>query len=151
MSFLNEVINSVEDEALRELLQERVDLVLHKIKFMEKIHVICLDTNNQLNPRLKDLVEAAGGVMQIDPLEAQVLIYAEEGKSMLELMGIVPGLLQKEWPAVTYNRVYLVDDQELSATDPQNLVGVMEDMAELLHPGYFVFGNEGRTWTAFGV
>ncbi len=151
MSFLNELINSVEDEALRELLQERVDLVLHKIKFMEKIHVICLDTNNQLNTRLKDLVEAAGGVMQIDPLEAQILIYVQEGKSMLELMGIVPGLLQKEWPSVNFNRVYLLDDQELTATDPQILVGVMEDMAELLHPGYFVFGNEGRTWTAFGV
>jgi len=151
MSFLNEVINNVEDEVLREQLQERVDLVLHKIKFMEKVHVICLNSKNELNTRLKNLVEAAGGVMQIDPLEAQVLIYEEAGKGMLELMGIVPGMLQKEWPSVTYNRVYLLDDQEVSSTDPQVLVAAMEDLAELMYPGYFVFGNEGRTWTAFGV
>jgi iron complex transport system substrate-binding protein len=151
MSFLNEVIKNVEDEVLRETLQERVDLVLHKIKFMEKIHVICLNSQNQLNTRLKDLVEAAGGIMQIDPLEAQVLIYEEAGKSMLELMGIVPGLLQKEWPSVTYNRVYLLDEHEVASMDAQSLVAAMEDMAELLYPGYFVFGNEGRTWTAFGV
>ena len=105
MSFLNEVINNDEDEMLRETLQERVDLVLHKIKFMEKVQVICLNSQNQINPRLKHLVEAAGGVMQIDPLEARVLIYEEPGKGMLELMGIVPGLLQKEWPTVVYNRV----------------------------------------------
>ena len=53
MSFLNEVIKNVEDEVLRETLQERVDLVLHKIKFMEKIHVICLNAENQLNTRLR--------------------------------------------------------------------------------------------------
>ncbi len=118
---------------------------------MEKVHVICLNSKNELNTRLKNLVEAAGGVMQIDPLEAQVLIYEEAGKGMLELMGIVPGMLQKEWPSVTYNRVYLLDDQEVSSTDPQVLVAAMEDLAELMYPGYFVFGNEGRTWTAFGV
>ncbi len=151
MSFLNEVINNVEDEVLRELLQERVDLVLHKIKFMEKVHVICLDTENQLSLRLKDLVEAAGGIVQIDPLEAQVLIYEEINKSMLDMMGSVPGLLQQEWPSVTYNRVYLFDDHQVATGDVSVMVAAMEDLAEILYPGYFVFGNEGRTWTAFGV
>jgi hypothetical protein len=151
MSFLNEVINNVTDDVLREELQERVDLILHKIKFMEKVHVICLDTDNKLSIRLKDLVEAAGGIMQIDPLEAQVLIYEEAEKSMLEMMGIVPVLLQKEWPSVTYNRVYLFDDHEVVNGNAQVLVSAMEDIAEILYPGYFVFGNEGRTWTAFGV
>lgn len=151
MSFLIEVINNVEDEVLRETLQERVDLVLHKIKFMEKVHVICLDAQNQLNTRLKELVQVAGGVMQFDPLESRVLIYEEPGKGMLELMGIVPGLLQKEWPAVTYNRVYLLDELDIAAMDASALVATLEDIAELMYPGYFVFGNEGRTWTAFGV
>jgi hypothetical protein len=151
MSFLNEVINNVEDEVLRETLQERVDLVLHKIKFMEKVHVICLDSQNQLNTRLKELVEAAGGIMQIDPLEARVLVYEEAGKGMLELMGIVPGLLQKDWPAVTYNRVYLLDELDVAAMDAPALVAAMEDLAELMYPGYFVFGNEGRSWTSFGI
>jgi hypothetical protein len=151
MSFLNEVINNVEDEVLREELQERVDLILHKIKFMEKVQVICLNTDNELSGRLRHVIEAAGGIMQIDPLEAQVLIYEEAGKGMLELMGTVPGLMQAEWPAVTYNRVYLFDDQQVAEGDAKLLVAATEDIAEMLYPGYFVFGNEGRTWTAFGV
>jgi iron complex transport system substrate-binding protein len=35
--------------------------------------------------------------------------------------------------------------------DPQYLIEVLEDLAEMLHPGYFVFGNEGKTWISFGV
>ena len=151
MSFLNEVINSVQNEMLREELQERVELIQHKIKFMEKVHVICLNSNNQLSTRLKDLIEVAGGVMQFDPLEAQVLIYDEAEKGMLELMGIVPAALQKDWPAVKYNRVYLFDDHQIADGNAQITVAAIEDIAEILYPGYFVFGNEGRTWTAFGV
>ena len=151
MSFLNEVINNVTDEVLREELQERVDIIQHKIKFMDKVPVICLTTDNEISGSLKTLVEAAGGIMQIDPFEAKVLIYQEAGVGMLEMMGVVPAMLSSEWPAVTYNRVYLFDDHQLNDADPAGMVAALEDLAEMLYPGYFVFGNEGVTWTGFGV
>ena len=151
MSFLNEVINNVSDELLRGELQERVDIIQHKIKFMDKVPVICLTTDNEISGNLKDLIETAGGIMQLDPLEAKVLIYQEAGVGMLEMMGIVPVMLSSEWPSVTYNRVYLFDDHQLSDADPAALVAALEDLAEMLYPGYFVFGNEGITWTGFGV
>ena len=151
MSFLNEVINNVSDELLREELQERVDIIQHKIKFMDKVPVICLTTDNEITGSLKELIEAAGGIMQIDPLEAKVLIYQEEGTGMLEMMGVVPAMLNSEWPSVAYNRVYLFDDHELDHTDAAGLVDTLEDLAEMLYPGYFVFGNEGVTWTGFGM
>jgi iron complex transport system substrate-binding protein len=151
MSFLNEVINEVVDGVFREELQERVEIILHKIKFMDAVPVICLDTDNKPSKRLKHLLETAGGVVQEDPADAKVLIYEEQGRGMLEMMGIVPALLEKEWPAVTYNRVYLFDDHNLAEGNPEMMVSALEDLAEMLYPGYFVFGNEGKTWTAFGV
>jgi iron complex transport system substrate-binding protein len=151
MSFLKGVINEVVDEVFREELQERVEIILHKIKFMDTVPVICLDTENRPSDRLKQLLETAGGVLQENPAEAKVLIYEEQGRGMLEMMGIVPALLQKEWPSVTFNRVYLFDDHSLAEGDPEVMVSALEDIAEMLYPGYFVFGNEGRTWTAFGV
>ncbi|WP_316751021.1 hypothetical protein [Pedobacter gandavensis] len=151
MSFLNAVINKVEDEALNEMLQERVDLVQHKIKFMEKVAVACLDTENHLNCDLEGVINDAGGVLQADMTQARVIIYVEKDTSMLEMMGVVPSLLQKEWPAVEYNRVYLLDDQAAAAESPEELVALLEDIAEMLYPGYFVFGNEGKSWTSFGV
>ncbi|MET1055016.1 MAG: hypothetical protein ABWY16_06880 [Pedobacter sp.] len=151
MSFLNAVINNVEDESLREDLQERVDIVEHKIKFMDKVPVCVLDRENAVNPVLNILIESAGGEIQFDPLQAKVLIYHETQVSMLDFMGAVPSLLENEWPAVEYNRVYLMEDTSAFFSDPESFVSALEDVAEMLYPGYFVFGNEGKTWTSFGL
>jgi hypothetical protein len=151
MSFLNAVINNVEDEPLRDALQQRVDIILHKIKFMDKVPVCCLDRGNINNPVLNMLIEAAGGEIQTDPLQAKVLIYHETQSGIMDLMGAVPALLENEWPAVEYNRVYLMEDTSAFLSDPESFVSSLEDMAEILYPGYFVFGNEGKTWTGFGL
>lgn len=151
MSFLNAVINKLEDEVLSEELQERVDLIQHKIKFMEQVTVACLDTENHLNFDLEGIINDAGGVLQADISQARVLIYLEKGAGMLEMMGIVPSLLNKDWPAVEYNRVYLLDDQTAEASDASAMVALLEDIAEMLYPGYFIFGNEGKNWSSFGV
>ena len=150
MSFLNAAINNVEDELVREQLQDRVDLVRHKIKFMDKVPVAVLDAHNTPNPVLNDLLDLAGGQIETDPKLARVVLYLEPGSSMLNLMGVVPAMLEKEWPAVEYNRLYLLD--EIHATDdPAEQIDLLEDLAEILNPGYFVFGNEGKTWISFGV
>ncbi|WP_158797618.1 hypothetical protein [Pedobacter sp. L105] len=152
MSFLNAVINNVEDETLREDLQDRVDIVLHKIKFMDKVPVCCLDTQNIPSSILDVLLETAGAEIQQDPLQAKVVLYQEPLFSMSDLMGYVPALMEKEWPAVEFNRVYLLsDDTSAFLSDPESFVASLEDIAEILYPGYFVFGNEGKTWMSFGV
>lgn len=151
MSFLNAVINNVEDEELREELQERVDIILHKIKFMDKIPVAVLDSDNLNSGILNVVIEAAGGEMTTDVMAAQLVIYHESRVGMLEMMGIIPSLLDNEWPAVKYKKVYILDDQSAYLSDPQHFVNTLEDIAEILHHGYFVFGNEGRTWTGFAI
>ena len=150
MSFLNAVINNVEDELDREQLQDRLDIVRHKIKFMDKVPVVVLDAQNAPNPVLNDLLELAGGAIETEPKLARVVLYLEPGSSMLNLMGIVPAMLEKEWPAVEYNRLYLLDDVTVSP-DPAELIALLEDLAEILNPGYFIFGNEGKSWISFGV
>jgi len=151
MSFLNAIINNVEHEELREELQERVDIILHKIKFMDKVPVATLDSHNHFSQLLNVVLEAAGGLPIEEAMEAQVVIYHEPRIGMLEMMGNIPGHLNKEWPAVQYNRIYILDDQSAYLSDPEHFVNTLEDVAEILYPGYFVFGNEGKTWTGFAV
>jgi hypothetical protein len=149
MSLLSELINKVEDEAERERLQERIALIQHKIKFMDKVPVACLDTENKFVADLEDLVNSVGGVLQHDPVNARVLIYWEPGIGLLQLMGAVPAMLKKEWPSVEYSRVYLWDDEAVVTERADLAVEALEDLAEMLYPGYFVFGNEGKTWISF--
>ena len=149
MSFLAAVINKVKDETVREQLQERVDIIRHKIKFMNKVPVACLDSHNRLNYTLEEVILNAGGLLYDLTDSAKVVIYMEEGKTMLELMGVVPALVDNSWPAVEYNRVYLMNGQDLDASNAEDMVTTMEDIAEMLYPGFFIFGNEGINWLSF--
>ncbi|MES2418511.1 MAG: hypothetical protein V4541_10020 [Bacteroidota bacterium] len=151
MSFLNELINSVTEENLQEQLHDRVDIVAHKIKFMDKVPVICLDMNGKPHDPITYLIEQAGGELVADPLLAKVIICFEYQTSIAALMSKITATLQLTWPAVAYNRVYLMDDTKILAKEPQDLVENLEDIAEMLHPGYFVFGNEGKNWVGYGV
>jgi hypothetical protein len=146
MSFLNELINSVTDEELREQLHERVDIVVHKIKFMDRVPVTCLSIDNEIHSPLDYLIDLAGGEAVSDPMLAKVIIYFEYQTGIAALMSKVMPSLPTEWPAVVYKHVYLMDDAKVLAKEPQDLVASLEDIAEMLHPGFFVFGNEGESW-----
>lgn len=149
MSFLNELINSENDEILREELHERVDIVTHKIKFMDKVPVICLNTANEIHAGLDHLIELAGGELVTVALDAKVVIYAEYQTGIGAMLGKVVDAISPQWPAVTYNRVYILDDSHVLAKLATDQVTDLEDIAEILHPGFFVFGNEGKNWINF--
>lgn len=151
MSFLNELINSENDEILREELHERVDIVTHKIKFMDKVPVVCLDTTNTPNLLFINEINAAGGILETDILGAVYLIYHEPGKTLNDLMRDVPSLIDAEWPSVKNGRIILLSDIEQTNQAALDAVMLMEDFAEMLHPGSFVFGFEGEKWIRFGV
>lgn len=151
MTFLDTIIHQTETEAVRETYQDRLDIVRHKIKFMDRVPVAVLDTHNEANNFLDPLLEMAGGEVVTDPLNAKVILYVQPGVSMLSLMGAVPTLLDAAWPAVTFNRVYLIDDLHAYLNDAEYAFTCLEDLAEILNPGAFIFGNEGKNWMSFGV
>ena len=151
MSFLNELINSENDEILREELHNRVDIVTHKIKFMDKVPVVCLDTLNMQNLVLADEINAAGGILETEILGAVYIIYYQPGKTLNDLMREVPALLDSNWPAVKNGRIILLNDDVNKLRTPANAVTLIENFAEMLHPGFFIFGYEGDKWIRFGV
>lgn len=151
MSFLNELINSENDANLREELQERVDIVAHKIKFIEKVPVVCLDTANNPSLFLAEEIKAAGGQLETDVIGAVYVIYYEPNKTLVDLMREVPALLDKEWQAVQNGRIILLNDDVNRQRTPENAVTLIEDIAEMTHPGHFIFGHEGSRWIRFSM
>jgi len=151
MSFLKELINSEIDEVLREELHERIDIVSHKIKFMDRVPVVCLDTSNMQSLTLANEINAAGGMLETDILGAVYIIYYQQGKTLNDLMREVPSLIDPEWAAVKNGRIVLLNDDVNKERSAANAVTLIEDFAEMLHPGYFIFGGEGDKWIRFGV
>ncbi|PWS26839.1 hypothetical protein DHW03_12465 [Pedobacter yonginense] len=150
MSFLNDLFIGL-DATEQEALQERLDLVEHKIKFMDKMPVTCLDVNNFPNYLLAEQIAQAGGMFETDVLNAVFVIYYQQGKTLTDLMREVPTVLDPDWQAVKNNRIILLNDDEHGSTTAENAVSLIEDIAEMLHPGSFIFGHEGDKWIRFGA
>ncbi len=150
MSSLNALINTESNSELLETLLERLAIVEHKIKFMDKVPVCILDSYGQANFTLADFTTAAGAVLTIDPLEAAFVVFYEEGKQLNDLMQNVPTLLDENWPAVKFNRICLLADEYL-LNNANEGISLVEDLAEMIHPGHFIFGYEGDKWIRFGA
>ncbi|WP_316808287.1 hypothetical protein [Pedobacter agri] len=150
MSFLNDLFIGL-DAAQQEDLQERLDIVEHKIKFMDKMPVALLDVNNNSSYFLSEEIALAGGMIASDLMSAIFIIYYQPGKTLTDLMREVPSVLSADWQAVTNNRIILLNDDVDRERNAENAVSLIEDMAEMLHPGSFIFGHEGDKWIRFGA
>ena len=150
MSFLNDLFIGL-DATLREDLQERLDIVEHKIKFMDKVPVALLDVSNTPGYLLSEEITFAGGMLETDILNAVFIIYYQSGKALTDLMREVPIALSEDWQAVKNNRIILLNDDTTRERSAENAVSLIEDLAEMLHPGSFIFGHEGDKWIRFGV
>jgi iron complex transport system substrate-binding protein len=150
MSVLHELIIAENSAALQEELQERLDIVEHKIKFIDKVPVCFLNSEGNPDITLTSFAEVSGAVLTTQPEEAVYVIFKESGKSLDDLMRTVPTLLDDAWPAVKFNRICLIaDDYKLSKAE--DAVALVEDLAEMTHPGHFIFGYEGDKWIRFNL
>lgn len=150
MSFLNDLFIGL-DATKQEDLQERLDIVEHKIKFMDKMPVALLDVNNNPSYYLSEEIALAGGMIESDIMSAAFIIYYQPGKTLTDLMREVPSVLNEDWQAVKNNRIILLNDDVDRERSAENAVSLIEDMAEMLHPGSFIFGHEGDKWIRFGA
>lgn len=147
MSFLNTLINRLNDEEIKESLEDRLAIIEHKIKFMDPVPVIFMSADNLAVNDFDHLLAYAGAEVQPGPATARAMVYTQPGKDMLQLIGEIPALLDSNWPSVTYDRVYLWNG--VQSDSAEHLIAAIEDLAEMFYPGQFIFGNEGITWMSF--
>ena len=158
---------------LDEEQQDRVDIVRHKLKFVEnKPAVACIAW---LEPMLlagdvvPELVGIAGGVpvlaqpdkpsvtvnwADIQASDPDVIVLMLQGLSVEQSMGKIYALLQlpgvDEMKAVKNNRIYITDSKYFN-DDHAAVVDGVEILAEIIHPKQFIFGYEGNAWIKFAL
>ena len=161
-------------EALVEDLTERVDIIRHKLKFMEnKPTVACIEW---LEPMMisgnwvPELVSIAGGTPvlaqagkhspyvnweDIREQDPEVIILMPCGFSIERTMREIYILLQQhgfnDLKAVKNNRVYIVDGNQYFNRPGPRIVDSVEILAEIIHPKQFAFGYEGNGWIKFSL
>jgi iron complex transport system substrate-binding protein len=164
----------VKGEALVEDLQERVDIIRHKLKFIDqKPTVACIEWLEPLMVSgnwIPELVSIAGGTSVLaeagkhspcvkwEDIAAQnpdIIIVMPCGFAIERTMKEVNILLQQpgfaDLKAVKNNRIYIADGNQYFNRPGPRIVDSIEIMAEIINPKQFIFGYEGNGWIKFSV
>ncbi len=151
---------------IAEELEERINLVVHKLKFFpDKPKVACITGINPLSlssSRISDTINLAGGLalenLSWEELQDQnpaILIIMLKGYTIQEtMMEIHHFITLPNWSdlgAVKNNRVYIADSENYFETEGEKAVEALEAIAEMITPKYFNFGFEGKAWVKFEI
>jgi iron complex transport system substrate-binding protein len=160
--------------ALLEDLQERVDIIRHKLKFNEnKPAVACIEWLEPLmlsGNWVPELVSIAGGISilteqgkhslyvqweDICLIDPDVLVIMPCGFPIQRTLKEIDLLLQMpgfgEIKAVKNNRVYIADGNQYFNRPGPRIVDSIEILAEIINPKQFIFGYEGDGWIRFAL
>jgi len=163
--FANVQHNKGMDHQFTDDQQERIDIVRHKLKFVEnKPLVLCIEALEPLTARgadISQLIAIAGGVpvtVNGQPLQAggaDVIILMLAGQSVQQSMGAMAGFVQQpvfsDLKAIKNNRLYIIDAIRYADGQPASVVELTEMLAEIIHPKQFIFGYEGSGWIKFAL
>jgi len=159
-------------DILIEDLQERVDIIRHKLKYVEdKPTVACIEWLEPLMVSgnwIPELVNIAGGrsilaeagkhspfvnwedIQQHDP---EIIIVMPCGFSIERTMKEIDLLLNQPgfaaMKAIKNNRLYITDGNQYFNRPGPRIVDSVEILAEIIYPKLFNFGYEGNGWIKF--
>ena len=159
---------------MTEELQERIDIIRHKLKFIEnKPTVACIEWLQPLmlsGNRVAELVSIAGGTtmltetgkhspqIQWEDIRLQnpeIIVVMPRSFTIERTMKEIDLLLQlpgfDDLKAVKSYRLYIADGNHYFYGPGQRLVDSIEILAEIIHPKQFVFGYEGEGWIRFAL
>ncbi|GAB3920087.1 cobalamin-binding protein [Mucilaginibacter myungsuensis] len=159
---------------LLEELDERVNIIKHKLKFLEnKPTVACIEWLDPIMTSgnwIPELVEIAGGVpvlatagehspyvswQKLQFEDPDVIILMPCGFSLDRTLKEVGLLLGQEGfaelKAVKNNRLYIADGNQYFNRPGPRIIDSLEILAEIINPKQFIFGYEGQGWMKFSV
>jgi len=161
-------------EKLIEELTERVDIIRHKLKFIDtKPTVACIEWLEPLMVSgnwIPEMVSIAGGISilaeagkhspfvkweAIQQADPDVMLVMPCGFSIERTLKEIDILLQqpgfRELKAVKNDRLYIADGNQYFNRSGPRIVDSIEILAEIIHSKQFIFGYEGDGWIRFSV
>lgn len=145
--------------------EERIAIITHKLKFIPDEHRIKVAYVRQTNPLnfiqdeyLDQVIRVAGGIPQSDPSDAnfapEALIVISNKDVGTILSELPTELATSIWPdtsAVKNNNIFIVYHPEHLQTPGKSSADDVEIMAEIINPGYFIYGRNEDAWLQFDL
>ncbi|MGX5687339.1 cobalamin-binding protein [Arcticibacter tournemirensis] len=165
---------SARAEVLVESLNERIDIVKHKLRFVEdRPSVACIEWLSPLmisGNWMPEIIEIAGGkpvlaqkgehssyvgFETLKDADPDILVIAVCGFTIERTVREIGVLLEYDgWndlSAVKNNQVYIADGNRYFNRPGPGIIDTAEMLAEIIQPKQFIFGFEGSAWVKFGI
>jgi iron complex transport system substrate-binding protein len=159
---------------LLEELQDRVDIIRHKLRFIEKKPTVaCIEWLDPLMTSgnwVPELVTIAGGTSVLSEAgkhspyvdwedlreqDPEVIVVMACGFSVERTLKEIGTLLQlpgfDDLQAIKNKRFYIADGNQYFNRPGPRIVDSIEILAEIINPKQFIFGYEGEGWIKFEV
>lgn len=161
MTRYQELINQlqVQNAEQAEYLQEEVDIIIHKLKFLDRANfpkTLIIDQAQEFAPVYTDLlaekVTLAGGKLMDNYEEgADVIIILQANEA---LYSELPEWLNREQltsvQAIQQDKVYIIQNTSFNKADESYLAD-LEILAEIIQSKYFFYGRDGQDWVKFSI
>jgi len=146
-------------------LEERINIVIHKLKFVAKesrptvlfLHDVS-PVQVVLDDYLTHLVDIAGGIPCTDTAtgsSAPDIVIIISDKPVSQLLNELPDALSKaEWKqaeAINNDNVYIVHHVEYFRQPGALVADEVEILAEIIQPKHFIFGRDQDIWMRFSL
>lgn len=148
------------DTESKENLQEQVDIIIHKLKFIGPeirpkvmIQMIKSTTLTQKSlDVLQSLILIAGGIPSDLYTEATMLIAIQGAPQWFDnIESMLNSTEFSESPALQKNNLYIVKETAVQTSSPDQLLSSLETLAEIIQSKYFHYGREGVDWIKFDM
>lgn len=145
-------------------MEERINIIKHKLKFIDEGRKPSVLILSEVNPPVFEPSTYIAHLLRI----AGAKVYSAEGnggnvfnpgvilvisQQMERQFGALATLLSlEEWSntdAVKNNRIFLIDGERNFQVMDLNVASDIEILAEILYPQYLTFGGNGESWVQF--
>lgn len=142
---------------LVEKIEDETSILIHKLKFIsatDRPKVLVLDQIQPLEVNrsayLQESIRIAGGIPVTTESEADKIIVIGQGEGTFmnipQLLDM-PAIASSK--AIELDQLFIMTDQQFAQNPGYNYLGMLESLAEILQPKYFVYGHEGNDWLQF--
>ncbi|MFD2741880.1 MULTISPECIES: hypothetical protein [Sphingobacterium] len=151
----------VTDTPSFERLEEEIDIVYHKLKFIsiESRPRVTLVSNirelsQDFSALTQEALEIGGGIWQsiTDIRHAEKIIVVQRDE---QLYSDLPVVLQDDAlaqsPAAVNNEIYVIQHEVLEDTSANGFLKQVEVFAEIVQSKYFIYGHQGQDWVQFDL
>src|SRR5690606_4784345 len=149
----------VVDSSQAERMEEEIDIMLHKLKFLPRENfpkTVLLNQSSAFNPivsrLLEEKVKISGGQYITDLKDnPQVIILIQETENLYaEISSLLQEELIKSSDAYTNNRIYIIHNKTFNQDDASYLQD-LEILSEIIQPKFFYFDRNGKDWVQFDM